>query len=275
MIFTDSHAHLQWLADHIGAAAFDELLSAYDRASFEAESKGLESPLLVDIGTEPDDLPLRIDLLDASDRRRYLRLTAGLWPSVENLAEPHVSIERLQKSIEDARACGFTLAALGEGGLDYHHMNAQAGTQAELFELQLDLALRLGLPMIVHSRKAFEDTFSIVSRWTGRGLRVLIHCFGYGKSEAAAFLDAGCYISFAGNLTYKGSEDLREACAIVPDDRLLIETDSPYMNPMPNRGKNSSPLDIERTYAAAALIRKSSVETLAESVSRNARKLFG
>jgi TatD DNase family protein len=274
MIFTDSHAHLQWLADHIGTAAFDEVLSAYDKAALEAASKGLDPPLLVDVGTEPDDLLLRAELLNTPDRRRYLRLAAGLWPSVENLAEPHESIGTT-KSIENAGACGFTLAALGEGGLDYHHMNAPAGAQAELFELQLDLALGLGLPMIVHSRKAFEDTLSIVARWTARGLRVLIHCFGYGKSEAAAFLDAGCYISFAGNLTYKGSEDLREACAIVPADRLLIETDSPYMNPMPNRGKSSSPLDIERTYAAAALIRKSSVEDLAESVSRNARKLFG
>jgi TatD DNase family protein len=104
---------------------------------------------------------------------------------------------------------------------------------------------------------------------------VVIHCFGYGPEEARAFLELGCWISFAGNLTYKGSEALRAALALVPDERLLLETDAPYMNPMPKRGKPSSPADIARTYALAAELRGVAVEDLAETVSRNAHRLFG
>ena len=104
---------------------------------------------------------------------------------------------------------------------------------------------------------------------------VLIHCFGYGPDEARAFLDLGCYLSFAGNLTFKKSDGLREACALVSEDRLLLETDAPFMNPMPNRGKPSSPADVERSYGFAASLRGVPVSSLAETVSRNARELFG
>jgi TatD DNase family protein len=274
-MFTDSHAHLSWVAERLGGDAFGGMLDSYDAAAVEAVSKGLPPSLLVDVGTEPDDLPARIEFLRPHERSSFLRLTAGLWPSAESLAAPERSVAVLEEAITKAAAGGVRVAAIGEGGLDYHHMNASRESQAELFELQLDLALRLGLPMIVHSRDAFKDTLSIVAPWTIRGLPVLIHCFGYGAAEALKFLEAGCYISFAGNLTYKGADALREACTLVSADRLLLETDAPYMNPMPHRGKNSSPLDIERSYAAAAAIRKSSVEDLAELVTRNAHKFFG
>ena len=103
---------------------------------------------------------------------------------------------------------------------------------------------------------------------------VVIHCFGYGKDEARAFLAAGCYLSFAGNLTYKKSADLREACIVVPDDRLLLETDAPYMNPEPARGEPSSPFDIGRTYAAVSALRGCGPESLAALVTANARAVF-
>jgi len=141
--------------------------------------------------------------------------------------------------------------------------------QAQLFESQLALASRLGLPMIVHSRDAASDTLSIL-RSSRLASPVLIHCFGYGPEEARAFLDLGCYISFAGNLTYKKSDALCEACVIVPADRLLLETDSPYMNPMPRRGEPCSPKDVERTYTFASRLRGVQAEDLAETVSANA-----
>ncbi len=284
MICTDSHAHLPWVAEEMGAAAFEAMLAEYgaatDAGAAPAPCAAASAPLLVDVGTEPGDLAARIELLRPLGRSGFLRLTAGIWPSAESLADPEASAAALEASIADARAAGVRVAAIGEGGLDYHHMNAPAEAQARLFRAQLELAARLGLPMIVHSREAFEDTIAIISAARpGKAALdaspVIIHCFGYGPAEARAFLDAGYLLSFAGNLTYKGAEGLREACAGVPADRLLLETDSPYMNPMPRRGRPSSPLDVSRTYEAAAALRGASVEALAESVSRNARALFG
>jgi TatD DNase family protein len=212
------------------------------------------------------------------ERLAFLRLTAGVWPSPENLASPEASLDALNRAIEMASASGLDIAAIGEGGLDYHYAEGVAGdlahAQEKLFEGQLRLAARLGLPMIVHSRDAAADTISML-RSIPLSSPVIIHCFGYGPQEAQALLELGCFVSFAGNLTYKKSEGLREACALVPDDRLLLETDATYMNPMPFRGKSSSPRDVERTYAFAARLRGVSIEELAETVSRNARELFG
>ncbi|MDP3179039.1 MAG: TatD family hydrolase, partial [Spirochaetaceae bacterium] len=167
------------------------------------------------------------------------------------------------------------LAAIGEAGLDYHHDEGPRESQRELFAAQVDLAARLGLPAIVHSREAAEDSLAIVREASRRGTTVVMHCFGYGAAWARAFLDAGCYLSFAGNITYKTAGALREACALVPIDRLLFETDSPYMNPMPLRGRPSSPRDLERTVIAAAELRSQEVDELAQAVAANALRLFG
>jgi len=285
MVFTDSHAHLSSVAERMGAEAFEAMLAEYAAAAAPGAAEGgaalkCAAPLLVDVGTEPGDLAGRIELLRPRERSSALRLTAGVWPSAESLADPGASVAALEAAIDAAREAGVRVAAIGEGGLDYHHMNASPEAQAELFESQLELAARLGLPMIVHSREAFADTLAILARArpTGAAVKdspVVIHCFGYGPAEASAFLEAGCFVSFAGNLTYKGAEGLREACAIIPADRLLLETDSPYMNPMPRRGRPSSPIDVARSYEAAAALRGASVEDLARTVSHNARTLFG
>jgi TatD DNase family protein len=269
MIFTDSHAHLSFVAKELGGQTLAALLDLYVGAQGE--------PLILDPGTEPDDLAVRAALLEPWASTGFLRLAAGIWPSPDNLASPGASIATLEAAIARVAAEGTRIAAVGEGGLDYHYSEGIAGslksTQAQLFMSQLALASRLGLPMIVHSRDAASDTLSILrsSRLTSP---VLIHCFGYGPEEARAFLELGCYISFAGNLTYKKSDALCEACAIVPADRLLLETDSPYMNPMPRRGKPCSPMDVERTYAFAASLRGVRIEDLAETVSANAYRLF-
>jgi TatD DNase family protein len=276
MVFTDSHAHLTSVAERIGADALRDILSEYEVA---ADACGAAAPILVDIGTEPGDLGARVALLEPA-RASFLRLSAGVWPSSESLADPRSSLDALEAAIAEAGRGGARVAAVGEGGLDYHRMEGPREAQAALFKGQLELAARLGLPMIVHSRDAFPDTLAIIAaaRPDAAALSrspVVIHCFGYGPDEARAFLDSGCFVSFAGNLTYKGASALREACALVPGERLLLETDAPYMNPMPLRGRPASPRDVARTYEAAAALRGSAVEELAETVSRNARALFG
>jgi Mg-dependent DNase len=300
MIFTDSHAHLSSVAEELGLDALRELLDDYEAAAEAACREGRAAPILLDPGTEPDDLGGRIRLfaslrqkppsqagareafLRLAPRKAFLRLAGGVWPSAKNLADPERSLATLEAAIAAAGSAGIRVSAIGEGGLDYHHMEGSREAQLRLFEGQLRLASKLGLPMIVHSRDAAADTISLIAslraslRASEKGaIPVLIHCFGYGPAEALSFLSLGCYLSFAGNLTYKKSDALREACALVPEERLLLETDAPYMNPMPRRGAPSSPRDVERTYACAAGIRGVSVEALSETVSHNARALFG
>ncbi len=275
MILADSHAHLSLVAERLGKDMLASLLVDYAQAWESATRLGRPPPLILEPGVEPDDLAARIGLLDrGSGLPPFIRLAAGIWPSAANLASPETSLAALEDARAEAARRGIDVVAIGEGGLDYHHMEGDAEAQARLFEGQISLASTLGLPMIVHSRDAAAETLAILGR-TRSSSPIILHCFGYGPAEARAFLDLGCWISFAGNISYKGSEALREACVLVPADRLLLETDSPYMNPMPRRGKSTTPLDIERTYELAANLRGVSLPELAETVSRNAKILFG
>ncbi|HRY54374.1 MAG TPA: TatD family hydrolase [Spirochaetia bacterium] len=279
--FPDSHAHLPLVAEELGELELRAVMEAYAEAWEGEEGEG--RPLLVDIGTEPGDLRPRRSRLRASFRSArpsspgeapFLRLSAGVWPSEEALADPARALRELEREMAADAAAGGSLAAIGECGLDYRRMNGSRERQLELFAGQAELARRLGLPLIVHSREAFEDSFAAIED-AALGSPVLIHCFGYGPAEARAFLGLGCFLSFAGNLTYKKAGALREACALVPPDRLLLETDSPYMSPEPRRGRPCSPLDVARSYAAAAELRGSGARELELEVSANAWKLFG
>lgn len=183
---------------------------------------------------------------------------------------------------------GEKLVALGECGLD-HHWNV-AGPDArseadfgeavlfgerELFEAQIFLAKKFSLPVIVHSRDAAAQTVECVkSAGYHDGI---IHCFSYGLEEARAFLDLGWHISFSGSVTYtkkSKAEQMRELLRFVPDDRILVETDAPYLAPVPMRGKANNPTFIEHTYRYIASARNVAVERLCESVEQNAFRLF-
>ena len=273
-VFTDSHAHLPDVAGSHGAeglaALFADYAAAGDQAADCAPGTG---PILVDIGTGAGDFASRLALLG---RHGFLRYSLGVWPGRDALTNPASSLSSLEASLG---AAGDDAAAIGECGLDYHHMDGPREAQLALFEGQAAIAVRLGLPLIVHSREAFEDTFAVISRLRdgkyGRpAMDVIIHCFGYGPEEAERFLSLGCYVSFAGNVTYKKADALREALRLVPLDRLLLETDSPYMNPEPRRGRPCSPRDIGRTYAFAADLRGEEQDRLAAAVTANARFLF-
>lgn len=183
---------------------------------------------------------------------------------------------------------GEKLVALGECGLD-HHWNV-AGPDArsetdfgedllfgerELFEAQIFLAKKFSLPVIVHSRDAAAQTLECIKNAGYHN--GIIHCFSYGIEEARAFLDLGWHISFSGSVTYtkkSRAEQMRELLRFVPDDRILVETDSPYLAPVPMRGKPNNPTFIEHTYRHIASARGVEVERLCESVERNAFRLF-
>lgn len=275
--FTDSHAHLEMVAERLGDSFLTELLAAY------AARPGA---YILDIGVDPGDLARRrakVEMcLPVAPRREEgavatrgaapespVRWAAGVWPGPEALAHPQLSLDSLERDLASG------VDALGECGLDYYHLDGGAEAQKALFGAQIELALRHGLPLIVHSRDAFDDTLELVKPCASH-IPVIIHCFSYGLEEARAFLDAGCVLSFAGNITYgKKSQPLRDAAAFVPMERLLLETDAPYMNPMPDRGKPSSPLDIERTYQTVASLRNTDLNALKTLVSSNFRRILG
>ena len=253
---TDTHAHLSYVAERQGQAVLDAIAKAYTASG----------ATILDPGVEYDDFPARKAMLG---RFPFVRFAAGIWPDAASIQDRHNRAAALEEQV-----CDPSCIAVGECGLDYHWMNGTREDQAELFRLQLELALAYEKPLIVHSRNAHEDTLAIIGKAASR-IPVVIHCFGYDKAAALEYVRSGCFVSFAGNMSYGKSVALREACALIPDELLLLETDAPYMNPEPGRGRDSSPLDIDRTYAAAALARNDSVEFLAALVARNARAVFG
>ena len=274
-VFTDTHAHLTLVAERLGLPVVEAMLGRYAEAR-QAGGRGpaggdrqadgaAAAPFLIDIGVSPGDLAPR--LADFGDYP-FVRFAAGLWPGRESLGDPEAALAALAADLASPRC-----SALGECGLDYHHMEAPARDQIALFEAQAAMAASAGLPLLVHSRDAFPDTLAVAGGVAGK-IPVVIHCFGYGAREAEAFLEHGCHLSFAGNLTYKKSEGLREALAAAPLEKILFETDSPYMNPMPRRGEPSTSLDLERTMAAAAAIKGMALGELAEIAQANALRIF-
>jgi TatD DNase family protein len=164
------------------------------------------------------------------------------------------------------------IVALGETGLDFHYDRSPRREQTESFEAHLDLAARTGLPVVVHSRSADAETAELIRRHAGRVGGVL-HCFSGGAALLRAGLDAGWYVSFSGIVTFRSWADA-ELVRRVPADRLLIETDSPYLAPVPRRGRRNEPALVAHTCAAVAEIRGEAVEAVAEATCGNARALY-
>ena len=240
---TDTHAHLSYVADRLGDEALRGIDAAY-RAS---------GAMILDPGVDHDDFPRR---QAAFGRLPYVRLAAGIWPDADSMKDVEARVSFLEQQV---RLPGCV--AVGECGLDYHWMNGSGQEQASLFTAQIGLALRYSKPLLVHTREAHDATLALVKD-AAKNIPVVIHCFGYDTDEAKAYLKAGCFLSFAGNITYKNAEGLRRACLETPLSQLLLETDAPYMCPEPRRGRQSSPLDIGHTYSFVAGLRGLDVSVL-------------
>lgn len=162
---------------------------------------------------------------------------------------------------------GNLLFGIGETGLDFYRMHQPRDMQINSFEFQIDTANKLGLPLIVHSRNAMEETLGILkNKLPEIGI---MHCFSGDRKIAIKYLDLGFYISFAGNLTYKKALDLHDAAAYVPIDRLLLETDAPFLTPVPFRGKENKPDNVVYTYKFLADLRKDNILTLSDQIYKN------
>jgi TatD DNase family protein len=175
---------------------------------------------------------------------------------------------------EIERAAADPLArAIGETGLDYYRDHAPRDDQRRAFEAQIDLAARTGLPLVIHTRAAEEDTFALL-RERAAGVTVILHCFSApGRLEEC--VERGYLCSFAGNVTYPKAEDLHAAAREVPDGLLLVETDAPYLAPQPMRGKPNEPANVAHTARFVAELRGVEYGELERVVERNAARVFG
>ncbi len=216
---------------------------------------------------------------DAAEEAAIARVQA-LWPEVRvSLGiHPHQAgtfAGNVPAAVQmvKAAAAARRAVAIGEIGLDYHYDFSPRDVQQEVFAAQGGLARELDLPVAIHTREAQDDTFRILRATPG--IRGVFHCFTGDRAMAGAALDLGFSLSFAGIVTFPKAAELREVARMVPDDRILAETDSPYLAPIPYRGQRNEPARVARVVETLAEIRGVQREAMAELVTRNFHTLFG
>ncbi|MFG1296715.1 MULTISPECIES: TatD family hydrolase [Xanthobacter] len=190
---------------------------------------------------------------------------------------PHYAAEELDVTTADlvALAAHPKVVAIGEVGLDYHYETSPRAAQEQGFRAHIAAARETGLPLVIHARDADEDTAAILEEETAKGaFPFLLHCFTAGPELARRALALGGYISFSGVITFKKTQDLRAIAASVPEDRILVETDSPYLAPVPHRGQRNEPSFVAETAKVLAAARGVSAEQVADATTRNFRRLF-
>src|SRR5690242_7199785 len=253
MPFIDSHAHL---AD----AAFDP-----DRDQVIERARTAGASAIICVG---ESLAAAGRALAVSHAHpNFVFFTAGLHPHDAESADRERDLPLLERELH-AGAC-----AVGECGLDYHYDNSPRATQREVFHRQLDLASQFGLPLVVHTRDAEEDTRAFLGDAGRLGVIGVLHCFTGSSALARAALDVGWYISFSGIVTFRNWKD-EDVLRLVPDDRILAESDSPYLAPVPHRGKRNEPAWVGHTVARLAAARDATAESLGPLLVANARRLF-
>jgi TatD DNase family protein len=218
---------------------------------------------MVCVGT---DLETSRQAVELAGRHPDVDATVGLHPHDASklvgeweLLEPLAQAERV--------------VAVGETGFDFHYLHSPAEEQEAAFRIQIRLAKRLDRALVVHSRDAWDDTFSVLAD-EGAPDRTVMHCFTGGPAEAYRALDLGAYLSYSGIATFPGADDVRAAAAITPLDRLLVETDAPYLAPVPRRGRENEPGYVGLVGAAVAVATGRSEGEIAERTTSNARATF-
>jgi TatD DNase family protein len=206
---------------------------------------------------------------------RAARTHAQIWATVG--LHPHDAKDQsdeLLSYIEHLASTEERVVGVGEAGLDYHYDNSPREKQREVFAKHVEMARRVGKALVIHTRDAWDDTFSILAS-AGAPERVVFHCFSGGPEEARRALDAGASLSFAGVVTFKNAASLREAAAVAPLDRIVVETDAPFLTPMPHRGKPNEPAYVSLVADAIAAVKGVPADEVARATSENAARLFG
>jgi len=252
----DSHCHLD-----------DEQFNP-DRPAIiqRAREAGLKYILSIGTGDGPPDLSVAIRQAEAHD---FVYATVGVHPNdaAKVKADTFTNLEALLSHPK--------VKAVGEIGLDYH-WDVPKEVQMPVFLQQLEIAAAARMPIVIHTRDAWADTLSVLrSHWASRGLPGIMHCFTGDAAQARECLDMGFYLAFGGVTTYPKAAEVRDAAHMVPADRLLLETDAPYLAPVPHRGKRNEPAFVAHTARATAQARQEDVEHLASTTTANFERLLG
>jgi TatD DNase family protein len=247
----DSHCHLD-------DSKFDA-----DRAETiqRALDAGVSQFLAIGTGNGPLDLEVAIRLAELYP---FIYATVGVHPHDAAKATPE-TWERLSQLAEHPK-----VLAVGEIGLDYHYDFSPRPVQLQAFEQQLAIARQAGKPIVIHTREAWDDTLAALGRWHGGGI---MHCFTGNSAEARQALDLGFHLAFGGVLTFPKAEELREAARLAPEDRILLETDCPYLAPVPHRGKRNEPAFMVETARRLAEVRGVTPEHISEVTTANFQRL--
>jgi TatD DNase family protein len=248
-VWVDSHCHAHGAGDADAQVA-------------RARDAGVE--WMVCVGT---DLPTTRQALDLAARHADVYATAGLHPhDASKLAAEWEMLEAL--AVTDA------CVGIGEAGFDLYYEHSPRDEQEAAFRFQIRLATRLGKPLVIHSRDAWADTFRVLED-EGVPKHTVFHCFTGGPDEARRALALGAHLSFSGIVSFKAAEALRDAARLAPEDRILVETDAPYLTPEPFRGRPNEPALVPYVGAALATARGVEPEVVAAATRANAARLFG
>lgn len=251
MTLVDSHCHLD-------NSQFDpDREAVIDRAL----AVGVERMVVIGTGDGPPDLEAGIRL---ADRHEPIYATAGIHPHDASKAAPE-TYQRLAELLKHPK-----VIALGEIGLDYHYDHSPREVQRHVFVEQMLIAGEAGKPIVIHTREAWEDTIALLETyWRPRGLGGIMHCFSGNPEQAELCVDLGFHLSFGGIVTFPKAADVQEAARQTPADRLLIETDAPYLAPVPYRGKRNEPAFVAETARKLAQLRGVTAEEIARITSEN------
>ncbi len=255
-MLADSHCHL----DH---GQFDgDRDAVIDRAL----AAGVERMVAIGTGDGPPDLETGIRL---ADRYPAIYATVGVHPHDASKASPE-TLQHLAELLRHPK-----VVALGEIGLDYHYDFSPRDVQRDVFVEQMRVASDAGKPIVIHTREAWEDTLGLIEQyWCPRGLPGIMHCFSGSPAEAARCIELGFYLSFGGIVTFPKALELQEAARTAPADRILVETDAPYLAPVPRRGKRNEPAFVVETARKLADLRGGTLETIAAATTANFRRVL-
>lgn len=252
MIF-DTHAH------------YDDKQFDSDREELLASMKDHGIGTIVDVGS---NMETSAWIIEAVKRYPMMYGAVGVHPSdTEGMTKENLDTLKTYASMDK-------IVAIGEIGLDYYWDEPDRAIQKEFFDAQMQLAREVGLPMIIHSRDAAKDTQDMMKNAHAEDIGGVIHCFSYSKEMAREFLNMGFYIGIGGVVTFKNAKTLKEVAAYTPLDRIVLETDCPYLAPEPNRGKRNSSLNLNYVAEAISQIKGIAKEELIAVTEENARRLY-
>ena len=249
----DSHCHL----DH------EPLLSDLENIIQRSKDAGIEKLLTISTSIESFS---RVKELVHKDEIIYG--TIGIHPHEAN--KDIVNSEFIEKSLKDNNK----IIGIGETGLDFFYNNSDKDKQIDSFKIHIDAAIKTNVPLIIHSREAEEETFDILNDYKDQNLKILMHCFTGSKKFAKKLLDFNTFFSASGIITFKNAKELQDTFKFLPSDKILIETDSPFLAPVPNRGKKNEPSFVKYTADKLANIKEITNKELIDITTKNFNNLF-